>query len=181
MNDICQPFPNYFKHEWPGYYHTPSGKGEGAGKPLVDGFFKKDRLFYLRHCMTAAELYLLSLIFSIILDILWLAVHGDYLHDYGHLPYNVDFSIKAIVGTHRFVFVVTIVQVCLKLFSIYWIVWYIRFLSYIFWYLIPAKGAAPIQFQNPKHPAPEIPAPDEPPLPAVARAVDIAEPSLADL
>lgn len=173
MNNVQVAQPNYFAREWPAYYH----ERRDGGKPLVEGFIHQKRIFYLRHCIVAAELFLLSLIFSIILDVLWIAVHGDYLRDYGALPYNVDFSIKAIVQIHKFVLGISICQLLLKLFSIYWIVWYIRFLCYILWIIIPPKGSQPDQFKDPIPPPKEIPKPSEPPLPVN----NIPEPSVQDL
>jgi len=171
MHDYHKEHPNYYYFEWPQYYKdktdgvslVPEPSKDKYAQNAVDiGFPQMNRLFYLRHCITAAELFLLSLIFSIVLDVLWIAVHGDYLRDYGALPYNVEFSIKAIVWVHKFVLGITICQLLLKLFSIYWIVWYIRFLCYIYWWLIPYKGKPPAQYREPEDPPAEIPFPSEP-------------------
>lgn len=175
MSNYEKDKPNYYLFEWPNYYHT---KEKTRAKPLVQDWEHLNRIFYLRHCICACELFLVSLVFSIVLDVLWIAVHGDYLRDYGYLPLMVDFSIKAIVRIHKVVLGFSIVQLLLKLFSIYWIVCYIKVLNMIMWYIIPPKGAAPAQFKEPAPPPPQMPAPVEPPRPSEKK---ISSPSLHDL
>lgn len=171
MKDFEKEKPNYFSFEWPNYYHTKEKEKWRESEP------NKLRIFYLGHCIVACELFLVSLVFSIVLDVLWIAVHGDYLRDYGYLPLMVDFSIKAIVRIHKVVLGFSICQLLLKLFSIYWIVCYIKVLNMIMWYIIPAKGVQPAQFKEPAPPPPRMPMPAEPPPPKQ----EVSSPSVHDL
>lgn len=224
-------YPNYFQFQWPAYYKVLGL--DGKEYPLALGFPYQDQIFYLRHCISAAELFLLSLIFSIILDVLWISVHGDYLRDYGTLPlmvesnfawhnsnsawhnhdsnaqwhdgnvaaqrniatshgwnsnhaahdnwfFRIDFSIKSLVTLHRIVLGFSILQLLMKLFSIYWIVLYIRVLCNILWFKIPAEGTQEAVYEEPAPPPAAIAAPNPPQEPKEKRE-NIEKPSTQDL
>jgi hypothetical protein len=174
--------PNYYIFEWPDYMTANAA----AGAPLTHTWptIKLYRIFYMRHCICAAELFLISIIFSIVFDVLWISVHWDYLQDYGYsLPYDTDFTIKWLVSLHKFAVGVSICQLLLKLISIYYIVSYIRVLCFIFWTLIPVRGkvVVPTSYMEPAAPPPKIPIPDEPPAPLSVPPPPIQSPSVADL
>lgn len=193
--------PNYRELDWskasnwpkhqsecfvPEYWHHPPGSRHQPPKywgslSVEDKKLICARVFYMRHCITAAELFLVSLIFSIVLDVLWIAVHGDYLHDYGDLPLTVDWTIKSIVRIHKFVWIISILQLFLKLASIYFIICYIRILCAIYWLMIPTRvvAAEPPQYHEPLAPPRPLDMPEEPPA-AVIEA-PVVSPSVADL
>lgn len=76
--------------------------------------------------------YFYALAFSFCLDLAWVSIHGNYLHDYGKIPSEASTSIRNIIQMHKFSLGISIVQLLFKFVSL----WYV----YRYWYFLPARG-----------------------------------------
>ena len=65
------------------------------------------RLFYWLHC------------FCFLLDVVWVGVHGDYLHSFGRVPSEAHRAMANLIRLHKWSLGVSIVLILDKLFSFY--------------------------------------------------------------
>jgi stress response protein SCP2 len=72
--------------------------------------------------LEAVKLFFVCIAGTIILDIVWVSIHGNYLHDYGEIHPEMSLVIATLVRTHKFVLAMSIVQMFMKAASL----WYIR-------------------------------------------------------
>jgi hypothetical protein len=74
------------------------------------------------------EVYVATLLFSFVIDIVWAITHGIYLNDYGKVPKMASISIAGIMQMHKFSMGISVILIMIKIPSMYFAFQYWRVL-----------------------------------------------------
>lgn len=74
------------------------------------------------------EVYVATLLFSFVIDIVWAITHGIYLSDYGKVPKMASISIAGIMQMHKLSMGISVILILIKIPSMYFAFQYWRVL-----------------------------------------------------
>ena len=84
-----------------------------------------------------SSIFVGTLAFSLIVDLVWTTSHGVYLHDFGKIPKMAASSMAGIMRMHKFSLAISIVQILAKVPGLYF--------SYKYYLLLPAQKHADME------------------------------------
>ena len=84
-----------------------------------------------------ASIYVATLAFSIVVDLVWTVVHGVYLHDFGRIPKMAASSMASIMHMHKLSLAISIVQLLAKVPGCYF--------SYRYYILLPVQKSTEME------------------------------------
>ena len=84
-----------------------------------------------------SKIYVGTLFFSLIVDLVWTSTHGVYLHDFGKIPKMAAGSMAAIMRMHKFSLAISIVQILAKACGL----WF----SYKYYAMLPEKKSSDLE------------------------------------